>query len=447
VQFLGSKNQVNVPEPGDSSRFSFVLVNRLIRHKVVQNAALMYVVQFSSYIFPLIALPYLQRVLSVEKFGLVAFAQTFIWYFLTVTEYGFNLTATRSIAIARESPDEVSRIFSEVMVAKLLLTGVGFLALCISVLAAPVLRRDALLYMVTFFSVLGNLLFPLWLYQGMQKMEHVALRDFVTKLLALAALFVFVRKDSDYLFAAAAQSGALFISGIVGLWTVRRIGIEFRRPSWRGVRDQFRAGWPAFLSLATSAGAGVTNAFLLGLRAPAEVAYFTGAQRIIAAMRSMVAPISTAVYPHTSQKAVKSEREVVAFVHKYVWMFTAPFLAAGIFLLVASPWVVPTYMSAKYRPTVVPMQIMALIPALFCLTQGYSTHFMLACGYDKPWMKIMLTTVIVNFAVLIPAMMFLRGSVAVALTALVVEGVGTLLYYLFYRRRSRELHNNPAEGS
>jgi polysaccharide transporter, PST family len=437
----------NEIQPAESSRISFHLINRLIRHKVVHNAVLMYVVQFSSYIFPLIALPYLQRVLSVEKFGMVAFAQYFIWYFLTLTEYGFNLTATRAVAAVRDSPEQVNRIFSEVMAAKFLLTIVGFFALCVTVLAVPTLRPDINLYLVTFLSVLGNLLFPLWLYQGLQKMEHVALRDFVSKLLALAALFAFVRSDRDYLFAAAAQSGALLISGIVGLWTVRKLDVRFRVPEWRGIGAQLRIGWPAYLSLATSAAASVTNTFVLGLRAPAEVAYFTGAQRVIAAMRSMVAPISTAVYPHTSQKAVNSEREVLDFVHKYVWIFTAPFLVAGIVLLVASPWVVPAYMSAKYRPTVLPMQIMALIPALLCLTQGYSTHYMLACGYDKPWMKIMLTTVVVNFVVLVPALMLMRGSAAVALAALVTEGSGTLLYYLFYRRRSRELRDNPGEGS
>jgi len=74
-------------------------LQKLIRHSVVKNAMLLYGVQLSSYIFPLVALPYLSRVLNPSKFGLVAFAQSFIWYFVTLTEYGFNLTATRRIAI------------------------------------------------------------------------------------------------------------------------------------------------------------------------------------------------------------------------------------------------------------------------------------------------------------------------------------------------------------
>ena len=50
-------------------------VKALLRHRVVKNALYLYGVQFSSYIFPLITLPYLSRVLNPDRFGLIAFAQ------------------------------------------------------------------------------------------------------------------------------------------------------------------------------------------------------------------------------------------------------------------------------------------------------------------------------------------------------------------------------------
>ncbi len=75
---------------------------QLLGHRVVRNAGLMYLVQISGYLFPLLMLPYLARVLSKEKFGLIAFAQMFIFYFVILTDYGFNLTATRDVAVARQ---------------------------------------------------------------------------------------------------------------------------------------------------------------------------------------------------------------------------------------------------------------------------------------------------------------------------------------------------------
>lgn len=419
---------------------------RLSSHTVVRNALLMYFVQFSSYIFPLVALPYLSHTLSTEMFGWVAFAQTFNWYFLTLTDYGFNLTATRAIAVAQDDRAAISRTYSAVLVAKFLLTLLGLLIMVAVVMATPRLRPYLALFTVSFLSVIGNLLFPMWLFQGMQKMEHVAIRDFLAKVTSLISLFLFVHGDHDYLIAAGTQSGGQLLAGIVGLLTVRpKLGVRFQIPQWSEVRQQFVSGWPAFLSLSVSGYAVITNTVIIGLRAPvSEIAYYNAAQRLIAAARSMVAPLSTAIYPHASQKAVRSEADVIEFVRKYAPIFVAPFLLGGIILIVASPWVLPRFLGAKFHDSVPVLQIMALTPALFVLIQVYSTYYMLACGYDKDWMRIMFTTVFINFAVLIPLMFVMRGSLTLAITGLVSEAAATFLYWRFYRRRASRLQEATA---
>lgn len=414
---------------------------RLASHTVVRNAFLMYVVQFGSYVFPLIALPYLSRKLSTEMFGWVAFAQNFNWYFITLTEYGFNLTATREIAVARDDLARVSRTYSAVLTAKFLLTVLGLVILMTVVLATPRLRPHLALFLVCFLSVIGNLLFPLWLFQGMQKMKHVAIRDFLAKVVSLVTLFVFVHGDQDYLFAAGTQSGGLLLAGVIGLLTVKpKLGVRFRIPPWRDVRGQLVISWPAFLSLAVSASAVITNTVIVGLRVPvSEIAFYNAAQRIIAALRSLVSPLSTAIYPHASQKAVNSESEVIEFVRKYAPLFSIPFLAGGIVLIVTAPWVVPRFLGAKFQNSVPVLQIMAFSPVSFVLTQVYSTYYMLACGYDKEWMRIILTSVAVNFAVLIPSLFLMRGSLTLAVAAMLSEGSGTFLYWRFYRRRAKQI--------
>lgn len=411
----------------------------LLRHKVVKNTAALFVVQISTYAAPLIVIPYLSRVLTVDHYGLIAFATSFNFYFMTLVEYGFNLTATRRIAIYRDEPEKISKIFSSVMAAKALLTVLGFLIMVTVVMATPKLRANFPLFCLAYLAVLGDLLFPLWLFQGLQKMENLVWRDLLSKLIALGLIFAFVRRDSDYMLAAGFQFGSTLLAGIIGLCTVPFITpARWVLPSLAETLTAMREGWPVFLSMAGVYLTDSTNILVLGLKAgPKDVGYYTASARLIVASRMLVQPVVTAVYPHISHMASKARRDALAALQKYSLYLVAPFLAGSLVLLFGASPIIRIIYSAKYDPAILLLRIMAFSPFLLALQHIYSTFFMLAFGYEREWSKIIIQSTILNFAVLFPLVYLVWPPAGIAITGMIGNLFVALATYIFYRRHTR----------
>jgi PST family polysaccharide transporter len=88
---------------------------------LVSNLTSLSVLQASNYLFPLIILPYVVRVLGPENYGLVQFAAAFNLYFVLLCDYGFNLSGTRAVSVNRNDENKLSQIFSSILIIKVIM--------------------------------------------------------------------------------------------------------------------------------------------------------------------------------------------------------------------------------------------------------------------------------------------------------------------------------------
>src|SRR5690554_6583130 len=122
------------------------LINRVKKSSdgkvLASNFGFLMLLQIAGYVFPLITIPYLARVIGVDGFGKVAFAAAVIVWFRTIAEWGFNYTATRDVARNRDDLDKVSEIFSNVLWARTFLMFVSLAILLIAIAAISYFKEN-----------------------------------------------------------------------------------------------------------------------------------------------------------------------------------------------------------------------------------------------------------------------------------------------------------------
>ena len=93
---------------------------------LLSKTVMLYIMQISAYIFPLITFPWLTRALGPEKYGVINVANAIIVYFQLFVDFGFLLSATRDCSLERNDKKKLSVIASSVGMAKLAISAVGF---------------------------------------------------------------------------------------------------------------------------------------------------------------------------------------------------------------------------------------------------------------------------------------------------------------------------------
>lgn len=377
-----------------------------------ENTVAIALTQIVSYIMPLIALPYLSRVLGAEKFGLVFWAQACISYFVIFTEYGFNLSAVREIAVNLENKKKVSNIFNAVISCKFILIFISFVILSLMIILIPKFRTEYILFYLTFFMVIGNAIYPMWFFQGIQHMKYVTLLNIVSKFLFLFLIFIFVKNPQDYYYVALLTSIGYIVSGIIGIYiAVKRFELKLYIPTRIMVIHELKYSSQFFFARASETLYTNTNSFVLGLIAsPVIVGYYVAAEKIFQAIHALTAPIGIALYPYIAK-------------NKNVQFYKKIFYPSVIALLLVITFV---YLFAK--PIIQIFYGIDMLQAyhilkIFCLTVTFSSisgligyPLIAALGYSK----------IVNLSLTIAA--FLHVTILTVLYCLKMLNVTTLAY-------------------
>ncbi len=157
---------------------------------------------------------YLARVLQPETYGTFSFAKTYFSYFVLLVTLGFESYGTREIA---KQPDLRSKYVDAIFSLRLILSFFVYLFLALSLFITSRGFDSDILILIggsQIFSIATNLQ---WYYQGIEKMEIIAIRQFLTGTLNIIGVIIFVTSPEDRYLAMAVISLTMFINS---LWMI-----------------------------------------------------------------------------------------------------------------------------------------------------------------------------------------------------------------------------------
>lgn len=388
------------------------------------NLGYLSLLQIAGYIFPLITIPYLAKVIGVEGFGKIAFASSIIIWFQTISDWGFNYTATRDVAKNRHDIERVSDIFSSVFWSRCLLMILSFIILLFLTVIIPKFREDASVIFATFLMIPGYIMFPEWFFQAMERMKYITILNILSKALFTVAVFIFVKEKTDYILQPLFVSCGYILSGILAFYYIRRIwGIKLKIISAEIIFSTIRRSFDVFLNNIMPNLYNSFSTMLLGfVGGPLSNGLYDAGCKFVNIAQQFMQVLSRTFFPFLSRKIEKH----------HIYVMINVFLAAvgSVMLYLFSPLLIGFFFTTEFAPAIKIMRIMSISLFFLMLSDVYGTNYMIIKGKEGKLRNVTLVCSLIGFCISYPLIYFF-DYVGAALTVTVTRGllgIGSMIY-------------------
>lgn len=361
--------------------------NKIIKHiTIIKNFSYLSIIQVFNMLLPLIVFPYLIRVLGSEKYGLVVFAQAIILYLNIIINFGFNLSATKQVSIYRDDKKKIGEIASTVLILKILLFVVACLIVIGIIFFLPQAKPYKLLYLLSLSMCFYEVIFPLWYFQGIEKMKYITLLNLISRTIFVSLIFLLVKRPDDYLLVPGLNGIGAVLSGLLALYIVFiKDKIRFHPPKLIHLKEHFSEAFPFFISNVSGQIYVKANKIILGLVLGMEsVTLYDIAEKVISVLKIPQRLFNQAIYPKISRE---NNTDIVKTTFKLSLIFNISITL--IIIILAKPIVLTLGGNVMFSAVNV-LRILAISIPIIGINSVYVMQLMLPFGYERDYMRISL---------------------------------------------------------
>lgn len=410
----------------------------VLKNKIFRNTSYLGIVQIANYLIPLIVYPYIIRILGIENFGILEIGRAFANYFITATDYGFNLSATKDIAININDKSAISTIFWNVVNAKLILLLLSFLILFTLTSSISSFNANQYIIYIFFLMVIGASLFPIWYFQGIEEMHYIAIISVTSKILTLGPIFIFVKNEADIFLAAFfLVSGNILASILSIIIILKKKAISKYCFNTTGIKGELIKGWNIFLSRIVTSLYSQTNIIILALFTNNTlVGYFAASYKIYNALSSLFGPLTAAIYPNLSKLFSTSRLLFYKRSQKVsILMFVFSSLT-GFFVYFFSDIIMGLMIGNKSQEAVLVLRILS-VAIVFVPFGSFFTSLLVIENKSELLLRILLFGGVVNFVLLLIILPLFNIYGMATVISVVQFILSILMYYYVFIKKGR----------
>ena len=388
-------------------------------------------------VLPLITLPYVLRILGTSNYGIIVLAASVVTYFHSITDYSFQITATRDVSTSRNSNKKLSHIYSRVMTIKSLILCLSLIVLTISVLLYKPFFDERLTFFLTFPMLIGHVLFPEWFFQGMEKMKFITILNVGFKVFFTIGVFIFINEKSDYWVYPLLLSAGYIGAGICGQYILlKHYKLSFKLISFRITKSTLKSNFAIFVNQFLPNLYNNTTTVLLGiLVGTSAVGIYDAVKKIVDLGAKVINILSRTFYPFLNRK-----RNAFGQYKKLM-------LSVGIALTVGPlifSHVVFWYLDINDEDSYLVLAILSSGIFFITLYDIFGINYFIIRRKDRIVMSNTILASLCGFALAFPLIHFF-GIIGAAINltfARFLMGAGLSLRYFTVQRKSKEVLGN-----
>lgn len=408
---------------------------------LTQNVLAMGSVQAANYLLPLVTLPYLTRTLGLEQFGALALAYIILQYFVILTDWGFSWSVTQQVSVVRADHEKVSKIFAATWLAQWFLVVVSALILLVLIVTIPILNRNMMLYVIGFSLVVGNVLLPIWLLQGLECLKPAAFAQVTARIIAIPLTFILVDNSTDIYWAMGVTGFTSIFAGVlIQLWMWRLGVVIWLRPQQKDVQQALTTGSRLFFSKTWISLYTTLTPIVLGVIAGSSaVGLYNLADKLKTAAQALLIPLSQALFPRMSH-LYQSDRQAAYHLLKYSGsLIIALSTIASFLLFFMADWLVYLFGGRDFAMAAILLKWLSPLPLIVSLSNLLGVQIMIANNMQRPFSVILAVSGSLSVCLMWPLMarFFAEGA---AMNTLITEAFVTLAmaYYLFHKNNRKK---------